>query len=338
MRKPTRPGKTLVAAMAAWLLLSGAAAFAGVTSPFAIDHLNEQIEGTLPEGAGGEIKGGEVDWTGGWITATAIGTADMRRMVNEVQAEQVARRTARHLAMVALAESLNQVKIDSRTLYKQSIEVDGRIIVRMKAVLKNAQVLDKDFMWTDRGSPRAEYTVGVRLFGGKEKGWTNFIEATAPKVEPPPKNPAVREKAPPTKKKQPIAPPKKKATPAEKVSAPPPVIYTGLIVDARGTDLEPVLKPRILIDNQLSEVFGPSSVDISIAINMGYVGYAYSPGEAHVSERTGPKPLTVKALSAHGRLNGDALVTAADAMKILAADEKSHFLNKCKVVFVLRKR
>lgn len=110
----------------------------------------------------------------------------------------------------------------------------------------------------------------------------------------------------------------------------PSKTYSGLVIDTKGLQLIPGLAPRILTpDNRL--VYGAGIVDSSLALQSGITLYAATLKSA--SFRSGPSPLTVKAVSV---ANGtDVIVSLEDASRIVSADRKDRFLREGRVAFVL---
>jgi hypothetical protein len=254
----------------------------------------------------GAIK---IDYEEGYIYGTAIGSANMKKMVNEVQAEQVAKTTARHLAYMVISESLNNITLDAKSLYRQSIQVDDILKVETQGIIRNAQVFREDFSWTNRGTPRAEVVVRVSLYGGISKAVGSWVERHRTDGPPAPKY---------DKKVQPTA---------QK--------YTGLIINASGKGVKPVMVPRIVSSDGAKEIYGPAMANIEQAMQMGFAGYARSPEKAKQNDRVGSNPLIIKAEKSHGLHGGDVVVSEANAAKILSADMKEKFLKDCRLVIVV---
>ncbi len=104
--------------------------------------------------------------------------------------------------------------------------------------------------------------------------------------------------------------------------------YTGLIVDCSGQELSTAVLPTIkMLDG--TEIYSFRNVKRQFVVNRGLAGYSDS-AENGV-ERVGNNPLVVKAVFVE---NCDAVVSDDDANKILAANQRSKFLNKCLVIFV----
>ena len=254
---------------------------------------------------------GWVDWEKGFVFATAVGSADMSKMVNEVQAEGVALETARHLAYAELLETVGKISLDSMHTYDTQMAVDKLLKVETHGILKGAHVVKQEFNWTNSGTPRAVVTVRVSI--GDDllypiSGWAKRSIATQPQL---PRFSTKTEK------------------PKEK--------YTGLIIDATSTKLQPVFFPKILTSKGAKELYGLRSVDLITMTEKLLAGYTNSVEQAKMNSRAGSNPLVVKAQKAYGARKGDAIVSDEDAKLILAADVDSNFLSNCNIVFVVKK-
>lgn len=114
----------------------------------------------------------------------------------------------------------------------------------------------------------------------------------------------------------------------------PPAIYTGLIIDARGMGLRPAMLPRILVEGDLSELYGSMAVDRETALRIGFAGYAGTMEKARsIKKRIGENPLEISAKSAFN--TSDVVVSQDDARQIASAIVGNNFLKQCKVVIVL---
>ena len=105
--------------------------------------------------------------------------------------------------------------------------------------------------------------------------------------------------------------------------------YTGLIVDCRGKEISTAIVPAIKSMSG-EKIYSYEQVSRQTAVSMGIVDYADSIESG--AERAGSNPLIVKAVKVSGEC--DAIVSADDANKILAANQSTNFLNNCMVVFV----
>jgi hypothetical protein len=260
-----------------------------------------------------DFSTGKVDWAQGYVYATAVGTANMQQMVNEVQAESVARKTARHQAFQQLSETVNKISIDAYATYGQTLMQDDLLKTETHGVLEGAHVFKDDFSWSQRGAPRALVTVRIAINGGLSKATVPYAERKA-KTNP-----------------MPVFVPQ----PSEIKKAKVEETFTGLIIDASGTGARPTMIPRILTGDGLREVYGPSVASPQSAMVNNFAAYSNDVNKAKSIPRLGANPMVIKAEKASGPLSGDLTVSDEDAARILLADNKSKFLQDCKVVIVL---
>ena len=117
--------------------------------------------------------------------------------------------------------------------------------------------------------------------------------------------------------------------PKPKVVNLPSASYTGLIIDCKGKGLSQAIAPAIKSVDGM-EVYAYKNLGYDTAVNRGMIDYSTSVTSG--VERAGSSPLVVKAVKVSG--DCDVVVSAADADKILNANQAAHFLNDCAVVFV----
>ena len=261
-----------------------------------------------------KFETGKVDWQQGYVYATAVGSANMQQMVNEVHAESVARKTARHLAFQQLSETINKISIDAYATYGQSMMQDDLLKIETHGVLEGAHVYEDDFSWTQRGAPRAVVTVRVAINGGLSNATVPYAERKA-KSNP-----------------MPVFVPQQPEIEKAKVEE----TFTGLIIDATGTGARPTMIPRVLTGDGLREVYEPSVASPQVAMVNNFAAYSNDVNNARSISRLGANPMIIKAKKASGHLRGDLTVSDEDATRILVADQKSKFLRDCKIVIVLK--
>ena len=113
-----------------------------------------------------------------------------------------------------------------------------------------------------------------------------------------------------------------------------PEKYTGLIIDARGLKLYPAMAPRILVEGDLSEIFGGLVVDKDISMREGLAGYAGTIKKAReLTPRIGENPLVIRAKQAINR--SDVIISTVSAKLLAGAIVDNNFLKKCRVIMVL---
>ena len=109
--------------------------------------------------------------------------------------------------------------------------------------------------------------------------------------------------------------------------------YTSLIVDARGLNFRPCLKPKLFSRGRL--LYPGNYIDINQAVRKGYVRYFRHLSQAQRSTRAGSLPYTIKAARVYHNRRGSLLLSSSDAQylkKILNAE--NNFLKECKVIIV----
>ncbi|MDP2646953.1 MAG: hypothetical protein Q8P24_18610 [Desulfobacterales bacterium] len=75
-------------------------------------------------------------------------------------------------------------------------------------------------------------------------------------------------------------------------------LYTGLVIDARGTGFRPCLKPEIYSGNNL--VYPGDYVDLKKVVRTGYVRYYRKVDRAQQSDQSGSLPYTIKSRGTQG--------------------------------------
>ncbi|MEW5773445.1 MAG: hypothetical protein AB1916_07950 [Thermodesulfobacteriota bacterium] len=120
------------------------------------------------------------------------------------------------------------------------------------------------------------------------------------------------------------------AAPAGQIPAGLVQAFTGLVVDARGTEFAPSLKPGLFAGKE--QLYPGPAVDQSLAVRRGVVRYYRDLAKAQQSREVGASPKTVKAASGSpGALDLD----PADAALLRAVlAQPGNFLDQCKVVVV----
>ena len=110
------------------------------------------------------------------------------------------------------------------------------------------------------------------------------------------------------------------------------VTYTGLVIDCRGMNLNPVMSPVIKNANGQA-IYGHKNLDYDKIIVNGMASYAGDAYDQISRERAGNNPIVVKA-SRLDDINANPVVSVADADKILSANQSDKFLENCAVVFL----
>ena len=105
--------------------------------------------------------------------------------------------------------------------------------------------------------------------------------------------------------------------------------YTGLIVDCRGLELQPVMSAVIKNTNG-TRIYGHKNLDIDKIISMGVADYI---SDENSVERAGSNPLVVKAVAVEN-FNSNPVLTIPDSNRVLIENYATKFLKDMKVVFL----
>ena len=105
--------------------------------------------------------------------------------------------------------------------------------------------------------------------------------------------------------------------------------YTGLIVDCRGLDLQPVMSAVIKNSNG-TKIYGHKNLDIDKVISMGMADYISDPENV---DRAGVNPLVVKAQAVED-FNSNPVLAIPDSNRVLIENHATKFLRDLKVVFL----
>ncbi|MBQ6296883.1 MAG: LPP20 family lipoprotein [Selenomonadaceae bacterium] len=105
--------------------------------------------------------------------------------------------------------------------------------------------------------------------------------------------------------------------------------YTGLIVDCRGLDLQPVMSAVIKNSNG-TKIYGHKNLDIDKVISMGMADYV---DDTENVARAGENPLVVKAVAVED-FNSNPVLAIPDSNRVLIENHATKFLKDLKVVFL----
>lgn len=112
--------------------------------------------------------------------------------------------------------------------------------------------------------------------------------------------------------------------------------FSGLVIDATGSELEKTFCPAIY-DTNGRAIYGVYNVDKNYAIVNGVVEYLDNNGNAAYSNtRAGSNPMIIKIVGLKPRVVNkcDVIISVEDANKLLAENQRTKFLDRYAVVFM----
>ena len=111
-------------------------------------------------------------------------------------------------------------------------------------------------------------------------------------------------------------------------------VYTGLIIDARGSGAQPAMSPKIY-DEEGNELYGSAYVDQEFVQKHGMAGYVRDLDQALANDRVQGTPAVLKALSSSGANQTDLILSKSDADQLRSLADHLNFLREARVVIVL---
>lgn len=270
----------------------------------------------------------ELDWQDGTITVVGTGVAPQNART-AAQASMLARRAAMVDGYRQLAEAVQGVQVDAESTVEDLVITSDIVKTKVSALVKGAQVISERQV-----AGGYEVTMKIAMFGSSN----SLAEAVLPST-------SKREDFPlPVQSVAPSMPAYDSSTSinvridiANQQTAPVAAAndnaiggYTGLIVDCRGLNLNPVMSP--VIKNQNGEaIYGHRNLNPDYVIANGMASYTTDLNTGTV--RAGNNPLVVKAVSLENH-NGYPVIATADANRVLIENKSSGFLEKTNVVFI----
>ena len=254
------------------------------------------------------------------VTAEGYGTPPAG--YTDARGYLLARRAAIVDAQRVLAECIAGVQVDAETTVENMAVANDTVKTRVSALVKNARVVNEKM---EAGAYHV--TLAMPMYGAR----ASLASAVLPKVD----NPVPF--ATPTPQQPAITPPPVDERPTTTVTTTVTITptsmstgnFTGLVVDCSGLELRPAMSPVIYDDNG-TPIYGHRNLDSKKVISKGMA--SYTTADTANFARAGANPLVVRAVAVDRMANP--VIAAADAQRILAANNATHFLDDCAVVFV----
>jgi hypothetical protein len=254
-----------------------------------------------------------VNWSTQVITATGLGVPPPNA-VSAAQGRALAITAATVLARTALLETIKGVAIDGQNTIQNAMVTNQTVQQRVSGMIRGSQVLNTK----ENPDGSVEVTVGIMATG-------ELAELLIPRTPAPSRPPMVT----PTPSPMP--------SPSPAPQAPRPsqaVVYTGLVIDARGLNVKPAMAPKVLSEGG-QEIYGFSVVDRNWVVQQGMAGYSKDLAAAQAHTRVTDRPLTLKARTVTGANKTDVVISTADAEMLLASGQHLAFLEKARVMLVV---
>ena len=266
--------------------------------------------GCLPQEAQNQctknFRDGCIDWANGVFYAVGFGvpntkfkSAAQRNYSAQVAAEQVAMRNLLRLVETTL--------LDSETTVQDGMLESDRIRTKIKGKIRHVQMV---------GAPRYMSDGSVNVIMKMQMREVVKVLAEGPGIKA-------------------FSAPQEIQTPQALGSASTASgVFTGLLIDARGTEISPALSPKVLNEDG-DVIYGFADVDRQFSLEQGMMGYLKDPQAARSNERIKDRPFEIKALHSSGKNNADLVISNADGVRLRQMNREQSFLREARVMVVL---
>lgn len=261
-----------------------------------------------------------VDWTNGRILSDGD-SGPLPQLPGE-RRRQTERRNAINAALKGLRSAAEQLPVTADSTLGAYMQVSRELGRQVDELLNGFRVVDE----REKRGGGFEVTLAVGL-----KGREGILSRVLPAVQA--LEQAAQRRLPAVQGERVLLTPNRPTGNFPTRSLEP---FTGLVIDGSGLDLRRAMAPKIVLEDE-TEVWGTVMVDIERVREEGIVGYLPSLDQALDADvsRAGRNPLVITAVGVAGRFRANPVVTAEDAELIQKENERGHFLDQLRVVFVV---
>ncbi len=246
-----------------------------------------------------KFETGTVNWTTGMIRASGKALP----MDQSQASKESVSLSARSAAVRNILDILKQIKINNELSVNDYALASDVILDGLEKTAREAVVSKQIYT----SALAVEITIETGMFGG-------FLQLVLPEeIRQIPKiNPEINPKIVPGIGKS---------------------LYSGLIIDARGLGIEPVLDP-VIVSEQGHEIYSSVFISREFAVQSGVCKYVCNPDHALKDKRVGDNPMVLKALRKEGSRNATLVISMSDYLILEKTTERHAFLNECRVIIV----
>ncbi len=268
-----------------------------------------------------------INWTQQMVRCTGIGAPNPNQPLAAQRAGAL--RAAKQDALRNILETIKGINVTSETVVENAMLVSDVIRSRVEGAIRGFRIVDTRYMSSGDVEVDVEVPLtGVILDALLPTDFGGGILMTGGQLL----CPTCGQPWPAGKPVPPGVTLIQAGESAEAASG--SMVFTGLVVDARGLGIRPAMAPNVM-DDRGEEVYGSRFVSREYAVDIGMVGYEKDVNRARQNERVADNPLIVKGVESSGPNKSDVVISSADAMKIHNAAANMNFLQHCKVMFIL---
>lgn len=259
-----------------------------------------------------ETSDSSVNWGSGLISASAE-TLPMQDTLDSMRTKAIATRESGVKARKNLLDSILGLSLSSTETVAQAFNDDVKTATMLRGIIQNSLLRTED---TPDG--KVKVTASINIIGELA---SIIIPPTLPFLSG-------------------IAPTLSEGRSGESdqivvgESVGGDFSYSGIVVDARGLDLTPVLLP-VIYDGKGVGIYGPFKVSRDAVLKNGLVSYVLDSSLGNFRQRIGNSPFIVKPVSTQGTVAGNLILSLDDSAKLRAALKRKSILDNCAVVVVM---
>jgi hypothetical protein len=259
---------------------------------------------------------GCIDWDNGIIYATGMGVPNPK-FETQAQKTYSAYQAAKTVAMRNLLQMVQGINITSTRTVKAGMLEDDTINTQISGKIRQVQEAGKPQTMND-GSVWVTMKMYMRDIISILVNNQQFTFKSGEMFQKP-------------EKKAPIEEVEKEEGP--KYGGDANTVYTGVIIDARGTGVVPAMSPKIYGPDG-KEIYGSIAVERDFALQHGIVGYVKDLDGAKSNERVKGNPLLIKA-GLSGDKTSDLVISEEDAELLTNLDATQSFLREARVIVII---
>jgi len=260
-----------------------------------------------------EILGpGRIDWCSGAFLTKGIGEPPAKKIVHNDHDRKKALNSSRTQALKNMVALVMATRINADSSVRDIASKNDHVMAKVESLINASKVVKQEYL----SDGTVEIQIRMNMYGG-------FSQLILPKeieqIE------AIKT----------VSAGKPENTATDSVPAPEAVAnhFTGLVVDAIGTQALPAMVPAIINENG-KQVYGPAFVSREFAVQQGLCRYMTNTESALKNPIIGKNPLVVKGLRAEGTDRSTVVISNTDASRLLSKSENLAFLKQCRVIIV----
>lgn len=247
-----------------------------------------------------QVPGGIVNWTELFVEAKGLGTKPSANS-NTAAGWETALRRAERDAYTGLVKAFRQLRLSGRWRVKDIVDKNDQILAKIERLMQSAEV--SDIIYSTDGTVEVVRRMPI-------PGALSQLILPEYIVQLEMKNLGGRLSAELDNE-----------------------AFTGLVIDARGVDLEPSMCFEVY-DETGREVYGPAYVSREFVVQKGMCSYFTDMAAVEESRRAGSRPLVVKALKSQPPAGTQLVISNTDASRLHSTLDHLFFLRRCRVIVV----